>query len=49
MKRRTKDTNRTAAKQVANVTKTPLPKGEDLLGSEELRRAFIAAKAKSSQ
>ena len=44
MKRPTKDMNRTAAKQVAKVTKTALPKGEDLLGSEELKRAFVAAK-----
>jgi hypothetical protein len=44
MKRPTKDTNRTTAKQVAMVTKTNLPKGEDLLGSEELKRALAEAK-----
>lgn len=35
--RKRKDPNRTAAKQVAKVTRTELPKGEDLLGSEEAR------------
>lgn len=40
-----KDVNKTAAKQVAKVTKTPLPKGEDLLGSEELQARLTAAKA----
>lgn len=44
MKRPTKNTNRTAAKQVAKVTKTSMPKGEDLLGSEELKQAFVTAK-----
>jgi hypothetical protein len=41
---RRKDTNLKAAKQVSKVTKTALPKGEDLLGSEELKRAFRKAK-----
>ena len=43
---RRKDSNQKAAKQVSKVTKTSKPKGEDLLGSEELKRAFAAAKAK---
>jgi hypothetical protein len=42
-KRPAKDLNKTAASQVAKVTKTALPKGEDLLGSEELKRRFVAA------
>jgi hypothetical protein len=44
MKPPLKDTNRTTAKQVSKVTKTTKPKGEDLLGSEELKRALAAAK-----
>ncbi|MBL9181682.1 MAG: hypothetical protein JNN17_06050 [Verrucomicrobiaceae bacterium] len=44
MKPHLKDTNRTTAKQVSKVTKTTIPKGEDLLGSEELRKALSAAK-----
>jgi hypothetical protein len=44
MKRPLKDTNCTTAKQVSKVTKTTMPKGEDLLGSEELKRALTAAK-----
>lgn len=43
---RRKDTNQKTAKQVAKVTKTKQPKGEDLLGSEELKRQFAAAKRK---
>lgn len=43
---RRKDANQKAAKQVAKVTKTKLPKGEDLLGSEDLKRAFREAKAR---
>lgn len=39
-----KDPNKVSAKQVATVTKTTLPKGEDLLGSEELKRRFADAK-----
>lgn len=46
MTSRRKDTNQKTAKQVAKVTKTTLPKGEDLLGSEELKRALAAAKQK---
>jgi len=34
-----------AAKQVAKVTKTNLPKGEDLLGDPALKAQFIAAKS----
>ena len=45
MKRTHKDQNRTAAKQVAKVTKTKLPKGEDLLGDPALKAQFLAAKA----
>ncbi len=47
MKKRPKDSSRAAAKQVARITRTPLPKGEDLLGSPELKAAL--AKAKSGQ
>jgi hypothetical protein len=39
-----KDTNNTAAKQVAKVTKTVLPKGEDLLGSAALRKRLSELK-----
>ena len=44
MKRPLRDPNRVVAKQVAKVTKTPPPKGEDLLGSEELKRKLTAAR-----
>jgi len=47
MTKRPKDSSRTAAKQVAKVTRTTLPKGEDLLGSPELKAAL--AKAKSAR
>jgi hypothetical protein len=40
-----KDTNKTVTKQVAKVTKTAPPKGEDLLGSEELKKRLSEAKA----
>jgi hypothetical protein len=40
-----RDTNQITAKQVVKVTKTKLPKGEDLLGSPELKRRLTAAKA----
>jgi hypothetical protein len=40
-----KDSNQTAAKQVAEATKTKLPKGESLLGDQQLRNAFAAAKS----
>lgn len=43
---RRKDANQKAAKQVSKVTKTALPKGEDLLGSETLKNALIAAKGR---
>lgn len=39
-----KDTNKIASKQVAKITKITPPKGEDLLGSEELKRQFRKAK-----
>lgn len=39
-----KDTNKVVTKQVAKVTKTEPPKGEDLLGNEELRKALQSAK-----
>jgi len=48
MPRPRKDQNRTAAKAVAKITKTKLPKGEDLLGSVELKRRLAGAK-KGSQ
>jgi hypothetical protein len=38
------DTNKITAKQVSKVTKTSVPKGEDLLGSEELKKALAEAK-----
>ena len=44
---RRKDSTQKAAKQVAKVTRTTLPKGEDLLGSADLKA--VLAKAKSSQ
>ena len=44
MTKRPKDTSRTAAKQVAKLTKTTLPKGEDLLGSPALKKALLDAK-----
>ena len=37
--------NKESAKAVADVTGTELPKGEDLLGSEELRKALGEAKS----
>ena len=46
MPKRRQDADQKAAKQVAKVTKTKLPKGEDLLGSEELKRALKEAKSK---
>lgn len=43
---RRKDANQKAAKQVSKVTKTALPQGEDLLGSEYLKKLLAAAKRK---
>jgi hypothetical protein len=42
---RRKDTNQKVAALVARATKTPRPAGEDLLGSPELQRQYLAAKA----
>ena len=39
-----KDTNQQVAKLVSKATKTPMPKGEDLLGDPELRKALTAAR-----
>ena len=41
---RRKDSSQKAAKQVAKVTRTALPKGEDLLGSDVLKAALAKAK-----
>jgi hypothetical protein len=46
---RRKDSNQKTAKQVSKVTKTTAPKGEDLLGSVELKQAFEAAKKASTR
>ena len=40
-----KDPNTKTAAQVAKITKTRLPAGESLLGSEELKRQLAEAKA----
>jgi hypothetical protein len=45
-KRRTKDASQKAVALLAKVTKTPVPKGEDLLGSEELKRELAKVKAR---
>jgi hypothetical protein len=42
---RRKDTNQQAASLVAKATRTKRPAGEDLLGSPELQRQYLAAKA----
>lgn len=44
MPRKRKDQNKATAKAVARITKTSLPKGEDLLGSEALKRKLSQAK-----
>jgi len=44
MPTRKKDASREPQNQVARITKTPLPKGEDLLGSEELKKELAEAK-----
>ena len=47
MPSRPKDRNQKVAAQVAKVTKTKKPKGEDLLGTSELKREFAEAKRKN--
>jgi hypothetical protein len=44
MPKRSNDQNKVAAKQASKVTKTKLPEGEDLLGSDELRKSLTMAK-----
>ena len=44
MAKRKNDSNQKTARQVAKVTKTGLPRGEDLLGSEDLKRQLREAK-----
>jgi hypothetical protein len=45
MPKRSKDINQKMAALVTRATKTPRPAGEDLLGSPELQRQYVAAKA----
>lgn len=43
---KSQDVNRRTAKAVSKITRTARPKGEDLLGSPELRKQLQDAKKK---
>ena len=47
MAKRPKDRSQQVAALVAKATKPPLPRGEDLLGSEELKRELAKAKIRA--